>query len=191
MAEKLKKSYIRKGKIAAFFLGVFLTLALSSVPYIEKVFYPYPFRDIIERNASVFGLEPLFVAAVIREESRFNPESESHKGAKGLMQLMPATARSIAVTLSDAAYKEEQLFDPEKNIYYGTWYLADLQKVFAGNNVLALTAYNGGRGHVQEWINKGTIDPEKMRIEDIPFSETRIYVERVLKSYEKYKKLYK
>jgi len=108
-----------------------------------------------------------------------------------LMQLMPSTAQSIAESLGDKTYSEADLLNPEKNIQYGTWYLASLQRVFANNTMLVTAAYNGGRGHVQEWIENGQIDPNNIRLQDIPFKETRDYVGRVLKSYEKYNKLYK
>ena len=107
------------------------------------------------------------------------------------MQLMPSTAQSIAVSLGDKTYKAEDLLSPEKNIQYGTWYLASLQKVFANNTTLVIAAYNGGRGHVQEWIKSGQIDPNNIRLQDIPFKETQDYVGRVLKSYQKYIKLYR
>jgi len=162
-----------------------------NIPILEKVIYPYPNQAIIEKYAKQYGVDPLFVVSVIREESKFLPQSESHKGAKGLMQLMPSTAQSIAVSLGDKTYKAEDLLSPEKNIQYGTWYLASLQKVFANNTTLVIAAYNGGRGHVQEWIKSGQIDPNNIRLQDIPFKETQDYVGRVLKSYQKYIKLYR
>lgn len=189
MARKQKRHRLRS-IVILFLLGVCVVLAVSSAPAIDRILYPYPYRDIIESDAAQFGVDPLLVAAVIREESKFISQSESHKGAKGLMQLMPSTAQAIADSLNDKTYSEESLLDPEKNILYGTWYLASLQKVFANDIVLVTAAYNGGRGHVQEWIDSGQIDPDNIRLEDIPFKETRDYVGRVMKSYEKYKKYY-
>jgi len=178
-------------KIVVFFvIAILTTYSILNIPLLEKVIYPYPNRAIIETYAHKYGVDPLFVISVIREESKFLSQSESHKGAKGLMQLMPSTAQSIAESLGDKTYSEGDLLNPEKNIQYGTWYLASLQKVFANNTTLVTAAYNGGRGHVQEWINNGLIDPKNIRIQDIPFKETRDYVGRVLKSYDKYTKLY-
>lgn len=178
-------------------LGIFIVLSIL-VSYsiwqlsdLQKIIYPYPHRAIVEKYAAQYGVDPLFVLAVMREESKFLPQSESHKGAKGLMQLMPSTAKSVAESIGDKNYQDEDLLIPEKNIQYGTWYLASLQKMFANNLALVIAAYNGGSGHVQEWIKSGQIDPENIRLQDIPFKETRDYVARVIASYQKYIKLYR
>ncbi|ODA39504.1 lytic transglycosylase domain-containing protein [Desulfosporosinus sp. BG] len=171
-------------------LAILTAYCIMKIPVLEKIIYPYPHRDIIEKYADQYGVDPLFVVAVIREESKFLPQSESHKGAIGLMQLMPSTAKSISESIGDKTYSDNDLLSPEKNIQYGTWYLASLQKVFSNNTTLVIAAYNGGRGHVQEWIETGQIDPKNIRQQDIPFKETRDYVDRVLKSYQKYITLY-
>lgn len=156
----------------------------------QKLFYPYPHRSVVEKYAALYQVDPLLVVAVMREESKFLPQSESRKGAKGLMQIMPDTAQWIAGNLGDAGFQPNDLLKPDKNIQYGTWYLANLKKEFAGNTVLVIAAYNGGRGHVKEWINTDQIDPGNVQEKDIPFLETRQYVDRVLKSYQKYIMLY-
>lgn len=191
LVKKRKKRWTIGKKIFFFFvIATLAALSIFYIPILEKIIYPYPNQAIIENYAAQYGVDPLFVIAVIREESKFLPQSESHKGAKGLMQLMPSTAQSIAESLGDKTYSEGDLLNPEKNIQYGTWYLASLQKVFSNNTTLVTAAYNGGRGHVQEWIDNGQIDPHNIRLQDIPFKETRDYVARVLKSYDKYTKLY-
>ncbi len=179
-------------KILIFFMIVFLSIiSILNIPKLERIFYPFPHRTIIEEYATQYGVDPLLVAAVIREESKFFPKSTSPKGAKGLMQLMPNTAKAIAESIGDKTYSEDKLLDPEKNIQYGTWYIASLQKVFSNNIFLVTAAYNGGRGHVQEWIKNGQIDANNVCLEDIPFKETRDYVGRVLKSYDKYIQFYR
>jgi soluble lytic murein transglycosylase len=144
---------------------------------------------IIEKYAYSYGIDPLLVVSVMREESKFLPRSESHKGAVGLMQLMPSTAQAIAKGLGDTDYDDLDLVNPEKNIQYGTWYLASLKKEF-NDTILILAAYNGGRGRVKEWIDNNQINLSRVRPQDIPYQETRQYVEKVLKSYQKYSKLY-
>jgi len=192
MAKKNLKRWMNGRKISIIIvLLILIGYSVLQISDLQKIIYPYPHRTIVEKYADQYGVDPLFVLAVIREESKFLPQSESHKGAIGLMQLMPSTAQSIAVSIGDKAYSDEYLLDPEKNIQYGTWYLASLQKLFTNNRTLVIAAYNGGRGHVQEWIKSGQIDPENIRQEDIPFKETRDYVERVLNSYQKYIKLYR
>lgn len=167
-------------------IGIGLLLQMSSA---QKIFYPYLYRPTVERYAQEYGVDPYLVIAVIRAESNFMPQSESHKGALGLMQLMPNTAADIALKMDDKNFTLEELKDPEKNIQYGTWYLANLQKEF-NNTTLTVAAYNGGRGHVKEWISSQQLDPHNLRVEDIPFQETREYVQRVLQFRETYKKLY-
>jgi len=192
MAKKKSKLWTNGQRISLIIvLSVLVGYSILQISDLQKIIYPYPHRIIIEKYAVQYGVDPLFVLAVIREESKFLPQSESHKGAKGLMQLMPSTAQSIAESIGDKAYSDEDLLDPEKNIQYGTWYLASLQKLFSNNQTLVIAAYNGGRGHVQEWIKSGQIDPQNIRQQDIPFQETRDYVGRVLHSYQKYIKLYR
>ncbi|MDP4126525.1 MAG: lytic transglycosylase domain-containing protein [Bacillota bacterium] len=191
MKQRTKKRRSMSKLISLFLIAVLGIYGMFQIPLLEKVIYPYPHRDIIEKYAVRYGVDPLLVVAVIREESKFLPQSESHKGARGLMQLMPSTAESIAQSIRDTAYTEGDLLNPEKNIQYGTWYLASLQKAFSNNMTLVIAAYNGGRGHVQEWIKAGQIDPKNIREQDIPFKETRDYVGRVLNSYQKYIKLYR
>jgi soluble lytic murein transglycosylase len=192
MVKRRKKRWTLGAKLMIFFvIAILAAFSILNIPILEKVIYPYPNQEIIENYATLYGVDPLLVVSVIREESKFDSKSESHKGAKGLMQLMPSTAQSIAESLGDKTYREEDLLNPEKNIQYGTWYLASLQKVFANNTTLVTAAYNGGRGHVQEWIKNGQINPNKISLQDIPFKETRDYVGRVLNSYGKYVKLYR
>lgn len=189
MVKKRKKPWTKK--ILYFVIAILAVFSILNISSFEKVIYPYPNRAIIENYAAKYGVDPLFVLSVIREESKFLPKSESPKGAIGLMQLMPSTAQSIAESLGDKTYSEKDLLKAEKNIQYGTWYLSSLQKVFDNNTTLVIAAYNGGRGHVQDWIDDDLIDPQNIRLQDIPFKETRDYVGRVLKSYEKYNKLYR
>lgn len=187
---KSEKQPIKKLSILLVLI-VLIGYSIAQIPILEKIIYPYPHRAIIEKYASQYGVDPLLVIAVIREESKFLPQSESNKGATGLMQLMPSTAQSIAESIGDNSFSNQDLLKPEKNIQYGTWYLASLQKVFSNDRALVIAAYNGGRGHVQEWIKSGQIDPENIQLQDIPFQETRDYVGRVLNSYQKYSKLYR
>ncbi|MDD2233872.1 MAG: lytic transglycosylase domain-containing protein [Desulfitobacteriaceae bacterium] len=170
-------------------IGFVLFWVLGQTTVFQKLIYPYPYRIIIEKYAYSYGIDPLLVVSVIREESKFLPRSESHKGAMGLMQLIPNTAQAIAKELGDKDYNVQMLVNPEKNIQYGTWYLASLRKEF-NDTILILAAYNGGRGHVKQWLDNNQINLAQVRQQDIPFKETREYVEKVLRSYQKYSELY-
>jgi soluble lytic murein transglycosylase len=185
----LKARHFKKNLLILFIL-LFAISFLLQAPIVQKIFYPYPYREIIEKYSAEYGVDPLLVIAVIRAESKFLPQSKSHKGAQGLMQLMPNTAKFIAESIGDKEFKETDLVEPEKNIQYGTWYLASLQKEFK-SITLVLAAYNGGRGHVNEWIKTAQLDLTNLRVDDIPFEETREYVQRVLQYYTKYINLYR
>jgi soluble lytic murein transglycosylase len=156
----------------------------ASAPWMTNVFwhwrYPYHFRPIIERSAAEFQLDPFLVAAVIREESRFNPDAVSSVGAIGLMQMMPATAGWAARHMGIPAPASDALLRPEVNIRIGCWYLRYLIRRHA-NVEEALAAYNGGEGNVARWRQAG---------QGIQFHETRQYVARSLRSYARYRTLY-
>ena len=142
------------------------------------------------KYASMYRVDSNLTAAVIKNESKFRREVHSHRGAVGLMQLMPDTAKWIAGQLGDTEYSEQGLHEPGRNIRYGTWYLSTLQKEFYGNDVLALAAYNAGRGNVQEWIKEKDWPKDFSDIDAIPFEETRDYVRQVLNDQKKYRELY-
>lgn len=153
--------------------------------------YPLGYWDIAQRPEEIWASDPYLIMAVIREESSFAPDCVSGAGAKGLMQLMPSTASLVARGLGepiDAAGGD--LFRPELNIRLGARYLQDLLREFKGNLPLALASYNAGPARVRQWLAKsGDLDNEEFT-ESIPFSETRSYVKKVLRSYEVYKILY-
>ena len=151
--------------------------------------YPYDYRSYIETSAESRHADPFLVAAVIKHESKFEPRARSDGGALGLMQLMPATAEWIARQLGEP-FTEEYLYDPALNIRYGVWYLAELEREFGGNDILALAAYNAGRGNVRDWMERFHWTQQFDEIEAIPYPETRFYVRRVLEDREQYKRLY-
>ena len=173
------------------FLGILMLAGyvVQSDVFQKKYVYPYPHQAIIARYAEKYRIENSLVAGVIMSESKFQNEVHSDRGAIGLMQLMPSTAKWIAEQLEDS-YDMEKLHEPEMNIRFGTWYLSSLKKEFAGNEVLMLAAYNAGRGNVRSWMEEYGWDGSFNDIRQIPFAETREYVARVLKNKERYQKLY-
>ncbi len=163
---------------------------LSQVQTVQKNYlYPYPYQETVCRYAEKYNVDSSLCVAVVKVESKFQHDAVSHRGALGLMQIMPDTGRWIAGQLGEE-YSPEKLKDPETNIRYGVWYLASLRQEFEDNDVLALAAYNAGRGYVHEWMVEGRWSMKFSHIESIPFRETRDYVRKVLKSREKYKELY-
>ncbi len=168
--------------------GLYFIFQFSSVQ--RSYLYPYPYQDEVRACAEAYQVDSDLVMAVIKAESNFNQEAVSHRGAMGLMQIMPSTAEWIAEQMEDGSFSREKLFDPELNIRYGIWYLAELQKEFDDNTVLVLMAYNAGRGTVKAWMEENHWDMSFHNVEAIPFGETREYVKRVMKHREKYRKLY-
>lgn len=147
---------------------------------------PYPYAELIHREARRFGLDPALVAAVIDNESGFDPERRSPDGAVGLMQVMPATAALAAGELGDVDATADGLRDPATNVRVGCWYLARLQRRYGGDLVAALAAYNAGPERVDAWRSLPRWR-ERSGVDRIPVQETRSYVLLVLREYERYR----
>ncbi len=143
--------------------------------------YPASFVEKIREKAGGAAPEHL-VAAVAREESSFNPAAVSQTGAIGLMQIMPSTGRLISKGLGRATFDSKELFDPETNFSFGSWYLGSLLKRFDNDMVLAVASYNAGPAVVQRWVGVLPSSADEF-IESIPYPETRNYAKKVLKSY--------
>lgn len=176
--------------VAALMLLLSIWAALQFEPVQRKYIYPFPYRTTVEQYADTYGIDVHLAAAVIKVESKFRDDVHSHRGAVGLMQLMPETARWIAVQLDDPGYSEQSLHEPARNIRYGLWYLASLQQEFQGNDILALAAYNAGRGNVHEWMQQYGWTSDFHDVSAIPYGETREYVQQVLHDAAAYKRLY-
>lgn len=159
-----------------------LPLLLKAPDVIREFLYPLKYEETIQSAAAEQAIEPALVAAVIRTESGFDPEVESSQGAYGLMQIQPETARFI----SERSGITGDYRGPKTNIRMGAWYLSYLQYRYNGDERLALAAYNSGVNQVDEWISEEGFDVGR----DIPFEETRDYVEEVLKARDAYTELY-
>ena len=172
--------------------GLFLSLAIIALAgyFLLLRLYPLAYADLIITNAQAQELPPELVAAVIRVESGFAAEAVSPRNAQGLMQLTPETGVWMARQLGLPLPETVDLLDPETNVYLGTAYLAYLIDLFDGNLELALAAYNGGHGNVSKWLEQGSWDGDIQSIKDIPFGETRRFVEKVISSREIYRRVY-
>ena len=171
-------------------LFLFLIVILNSTWFL-KIIYPEPYKEIVEEVSQIYQLDPYLIYAVMRVESKFNPEAQSKKGARGLMQLLPETGSWIARELKYESFDVDKLFDPEYNINLGAWYLSYLNKQFDNNTVLVIAAYNGGETNVKKWLKENIWSGNISDLENIPFKETREYVNKVLTDYETYKKYMK
>lgn len=141
--------------------------------------YPMPFRESVVRRTGEIGLDPSYVYGLIRQESRFIMDARSGVGASGLMQVMPATARWTAKKIGLTDFRASDINDKETNITIGTAYLKLALDEFAGSMPLAAAAYNAGPGRPRNWRNGPTLEAA-IWAENIPFTETREYVQKVL-----------
>lgn len=157
---------------------------------IKTLLYPIYYYEEINKYAQLRDLDELFLAAVIREESRFDHLAKSSASARGLMQFIPSTARHISRTLGERDFNLEKLYNPEFSIKIGSKYIQQLLKEFKGDYLAALAAYNAGEQNAHRWLkicqNK---DPEQLLLE-ISFRETKDYVKRVMSSYWEYRLLF-
>jgi soluble lytic murein transglycosylase len=163
--------------LAAALLGAFALLQTSKPGWWERLWYPLRYEQIVRGHARNYDLDPALLAAVIYQESKFKVDAKSSSGAIGLMQLLPDTAKGIALHTGGSRFRVHDLYDPEINVRYGAWYLRHLIDKY-GDEQTALAAYNAGQDNVDRWRDAG---------EGIRFSETRAYVARV----EQLKKIYR
>jgi soluble lytic murein transglycosylase len=165
-----------------------LVLAAGAFAYVEqtnpdwyaRMRYPLRYEHIVTGHARNYDLDAALLAAVIYRESKFEADAESSSGAIGLMQLLPDTAKGIALHTGGSRFQVEDLYDPEINVRYGSFYLRRLIRKYDDTR-LALAAYNAGQANVDGWLTKG---------EGIPFPETREYVDEVMELRDIYARAY-
>lgn len=170
---------------------VMLAQELNVYNIIRKQFYKQQYSEYVNKYAEINEIDPAWIYAIIKVESNFNKDATSNSGARGLMQLMDLTAIEIAKELNLENFEINMLYEPEINIMIGTKYFNKLLEKYNQNYYLAIAAYNGGIGNVDEWIKKGVINQDGSNIENIPYKETNIYVRKTIKSYVVYVELYK
>lgn len=159
-------------------------------PYWEGLF-PRPYWDALRQYSEVNGLDPYLVASLIRQESEFNPGAVSRANAYGLMQLLPGTGKGTAKQVGLHNYKTDSLLDPTINIELGTKYFREMVDHFGGQVEYALAAYNAGSSRVESWRSSGSYRDIEEFVESIPFTETREYVQAIVRNAEVYKRVYK
>jgi soluble lytic murein transglycosylase len=157
-------------------------------PSLWSVAYPTGLLPTIKLQ-SAKGVDPYLIAAIIREESQYDVKAVSRVGAIGLMQVMPATANTVAQRVGLPAVGREDLFDQETNIRIGVRYVEQLLEQFSGNLVYTIASYNAGPLAVGNWITQYRGQGQDEFVELIPYQETRQYVKRVLRTYREYVRL--
>jgi soluble lytic murein transglycosylase len=169
-------------------VGALLLLPLGEKA-VREVTLPLRHEDIIRQQAKDKHLDAALIAGVIYAETKFRARRSS-AGAEGLMQITPATARFIAHRSGGVAFRASDLGDAQINIQYGAYYLRYLLDRYGGNETLALAAYNGGEGNVDRWLVRASKDEHQFAPDDIPFPETRAYVDRVQQARADYRDTY-
>lgn len=171
------------------------TLTPEQVRQLPQAFwsmlYPQAFWDAVTEHAKLHNLSPYLLLSLIRQESAFNLRAVSPAGARGLMQVMPATARRVSRQLNMSRFKSSQLFELKPNMRLGTHYFATQLRQFNGDLALALAAYNAGPNRVVRWQQQWPGLPMDEFVEHIPFQETRWYIKLILRNLVIYEYLYK
>ncbi len=171
------KRFLSLAVLCAGLLAAFWSLQSAKPGWWERLWYPLEYKQIVRGHARNYNLDPALLAAVIYQESKFKADAKSSSGAVGLMQLLPDTAKGIAIHTGGTKFTVDDLYDPEINVRYGAWYLRHLMQKYRAETV-ALAAYNAGQDNVDRWRKAG---------QGIQFAETRAYVDRV----EELKKIYR
>ncbi len=163
----------------------------ASIPIeARQMYYPLDFQELVNRHAEAHDLPAALVLAMIRQESAFDPSARSWAGARGLMQLMPATGRELARRIG-VKYSTERLSDPNFSIRLGTTYFSQVLEMFEGNEALALAGYNGGPYRIKRlWRKSGSNAELDYFIEGLSLPETTTYVKRILLFADSYRQLY-
>jgi soluble lytic murein transglycosylase len=165
------------GIFAAVVVGVVAWAQYGEPAWLQRLRYPLDYKSIVRAHARNYHLPPALLAAVIYQESKFNADAKSDRGAIGLMQLLPDTAEGIAVRTGGSKFRVSDLYDPELNVRYGSWYLRHLLDKY-GSERIALAAYNAGQANVDGWRARGI---------GIQFDETKEFVNHI----ESLKKTYR
>ena len=168
----------------------YYSFQLSDLPRpVWEYLFPRAYWEDLSHYASANGLNPYLVASLIRQESEFNAAALSRANAMGLMQILPGTGKRVAKQLRIRGFDSSQLFEPTYNLQLGTRYFRDLLKRYDGRIEYALAAYNAGPERVDEW-RKGTYRDMPEFVESIPFTETREYVQAIVRNVSLYQRLY-
>ena len=156
---------------------------------LQKLAYPFPYKALVQQEAERQNLDPRLLAAIIRQESRFEPGVASSAGAQGLMQVMPGTAAGIAKQMAWPGYQDRQAYWPYVNVAFGSFYVRQWLSHFDGSVFAALASYNGGPGNATAWWRLAP-DDDDLFAGLININETRVYVQAVWQNYEFYRRLY-
>lgn len=155
-----------------------------------EVIYPFPYRDMVTREAEETGVDPFLMAALIRQESAFRADARSSANARGLMQVLPVTGQSLARRIGPSDFDSAKLYVPDVNLHLGAAYLREMLGRYDNDLPLVLSAYNAGPTRANRWRNFPEVSDPVRFAERIPFRETRGYVKSITRNYRMYTFLY-
>lgn len=190
---------LRKKRFFVGLLLIFLLLLFYNTDLLGRWMYPIKYEKDIQVSAANYKVDPLFIAAIIRVESNYKPEMLSKKGAIGLMQIMPDTAQWIVEQAEFSHLTKDRLNNPDVNIEVGSWYIHSLTSEFRsllqqGSKMdriaIIAASYNAGPGNVAKWVSESVWNGKFDSLNQIPFGETRHYVQRIVYYYKKYERYY-
>jgi soluble lytic murein transglycosylase len=178
------------GVLVGIALLVVIAVLISRASHaVNELALPLSDASVIREQAAAKHLDPALIAAVIYAETKFEPRTSS-AGAEGLMQIEPETAEFLAKLSGGYRFTTSDLGTPKVNLAYGSYYLRYLLDHYEGNEMLAVAAYNAGLANVDKWVAKAHAEGGRLTVEQIPFSETRAYVQRVLEAQKSYQATY-
>ena len=174
------------GIITCIIFGI-ISIFYLSVLYLKKCVYPIKYKEIVFEYSQNYDLDKALIFAIIKTESGFNEKAISKVGAIGLMQITETTGKYIAQKLNEKTF---DLKNAKTNIRFGCFYIRYLFDRFEDNKT-ALIAYNAGEGNVKAWLSDKNYSLDGKTLKVIPFGESREYINKIYRNFEKYKKLYK
>jgi soluble lytic murein transglycosylase len=173
------------------YAGNYLFLPIDSAPLdFWRLAFPLPYRADLERFSKQNQLDPFLMAALIRQESEFDAKVISPANARGLTQIEPATGRDLSRKLKIPRYTTAKLFQPELNLQFGTYYLRLVTNQLGGHTEAALAAYNAGMSRAKSWLTWGDFQEPAEFVETVPFTQTRGYIQAVLRNADAYRRIY-
>jgi soluble lytic murein transglycosylase len=178
------------GALVVVALVVVIGVMISRIDHaVNELTLPLGDASVIREQAGAKHLDPALIAAVIYAETKFEPRTSS-AGAEGLMQIEPETAEFLAKLSGGYRFTRSDLATPSVNVAYGSYYLRYLLDHYEGNEMLAVAAYNAGLANVDRWVSKAHAEGRQLTVGEIPFPETRAYVQRVLAAQHAYRSTY-
>jgi soluble lytic murein transglycosylase len=188
----VNKKMVSKPVFTLLVLRVIISIVIGALLFTSlpnRITYPKLYWDKAKQYGLAFEIDPYLIMALMKTESNFRSSAKSESGAIGLMQIMPETGKWAAEMLGTGAYYDNMLLDPDFNIMIGSWYISNLIKTY-GEPAIAIAAYNAGNGNVDRWLADGTWSGQVEQSADVPYEETREFIERVNRAWEAYAKTY-